>query len=208
MAINDILEVKFFCYFPPQSSVNVRHYISDFSTPISPSAQVTADSFSLTASSAYKSTINAGAKYVGCVIRKLNPALPHGDPVQSLVGAGPGLVPGDALPTQVCGLITIRTATAGRQGRGRLYFPFLSETDNALGGVPTAGFVTGLQAVADVFKDTEDVLDGINSETWTPCVFRPITGLPRRVTAMIARARWATQRRRGGFGSIEIEPLS
>jgi len=103
----------------------------------------------------------------------------------------------DLLPPQTALVITLRTAQAGKQFRGRVYLPGYCEASNAVGGNSSAtsegvAFVTAIQAalVASGLN-----LGVIHRPTAAPL---PVTaGFITPVTAIVCRdAVWDTQRRR------------
>jgi hypothetical protein len=92
----------------------------------------------------YKAFVNAGCQFAGVAIRDLRTA---GMPlVQSTGAATPGTGAGLALPPGVSAVITLRTANAGRNFRGRAYLPGLDSTSlNANTGNFSAAFQTAAQ---------------------------------------------------------------
>lgn len=93
---------------------------------------------------AYKANVNAGAALAGVALRDLRSAgLPL---VQSTGAATAGTGTGVALPPGTAAVITLRTANAGRNFRGRIYLPGLDSTDMNLNtGNFTAAFQTNAQ---------------------------------------------------------------
>lgn len=92
----------------------------------------------------YKVNVNAGCAFAGVAIRDLRTA---GMPLVQSTGAvtaGTGL--GVALPPGTSAVITLRTANAGRNFRGRVYLPGLDSGDlNANTGNFTAAMQTNAQ---------------------------------------------------------------
>lgn len=66
--------------------------------------------------------------------------------VSSTAAGGAGTAVGDRLPNQIAICLTMRTARAGKAFRGRNYWPGLSESASAPGGVLTAGAHTSILA--------------------------------------------------------------
>lgn len=95
----------------------------------------------------WKANINSGVSLTGVSLRDLRSAnLPL---VTSTGAATPGTGAGTALPPGDALVVTLRTAQAGRQFRGRVYLPGLDSTALAAGGVAAAATVTNSKAFVD-----------------------------------------------------------
>ena len=115
---------------------------------------------------------------------------------------------GFELPTQVRGLISWKTALAGRAYRGRSYLPTPTVTFNTVDGGPTstcltawAGFATFLQA---------PVVTG--GSTWVPGIYHRvptavISSIFDQFTGATVSSFFATQRRSGRFGRPNNPPF-
>ena len=133
-------------------------------------------------------------------VQKLRP-LPMLVEVCTANDVGPGVVLGEALPRQSAGLIRLKSAMAGRSGRGRAYIPFPGEADNTVGAVPTPGYGTRLAILAGLLGSAVDVTEGVNTEAWAPVVFHRTTGTADLIVATQVINLWHTQRRRGSLGA-------
>lgn len=84
--------------------------------------------------------LNTGVSFAGVDLRDLRsinqPIVQSTGAAIAGTGAGTALPPGDALT------VTLRTATVGRNSRGRVYLPGFDSTAMASGGVAAAGTVT------------------------------------------------------------------
>lgn len=93
---------------------------------------------------AYKPYVNAGCQLARVDMRDLNTA--NKPLVSSTGGATSGTGAGLALPPAVAAVISLKTASAGRGFRGRIYLPGLdSTTMNTTTGVFLAAFQTAAQ---------------------------------------------------------------
>lgn len=107
---------------------------------------------------------------------------------------GDGLESNPPAPAQVAGIITLRTSTGGRSGRGRMYIGGMSATLlNSDGtGWNTAG---SFQTAADAFQAA--LIGG--SVTVGLCVYSPTDNAGRPVTTLVARETYlGTIRSRAG----------
>jgi len=172
------------------------------------------------------STLDSVASALGSQIRLLIPPLMssaatlYGVSVRALKGATretpawyrnptPGTVSGEILPAQLTGLVSMYTAYAGRQGRGRNYLPFPADSSND-DGVPTSGYHDVLTAYA-LFLSEPLVTSTDVEFTLIPGLFPLLAGDPpaRGFVPFVettASIYWATQRRRGEFGRVNTLP--
>lgn len=153
----------------------------------------------------YKAVLSEEAEYYGVSLGRVLPA-PKTVPAKNISARGVGDVAGDMLPGQVSGIISFATAFAGRKFRGRVFIPFPSETDNAA-HIPVAGYGTRLQALATAMLAPLTVTAGASSATFTPFLFHRNDGSSTKITTMLAKRLWATQRRRGDFGQRNPPPF-
>jgi hypothetical protein len=209
MAVGDIIEAKVGCFDASlQAGLNIRHY--RIGTQTNPGLDlpyfVAAGELTVILSPLYKALLSVQAAYMGVSIRRLSP-LPATNEFADTALAGPGLVAGDQLPTQVAGLITFRGIASGIAGRGRIYVPFPGEEDSSPGGVTTTDYQNRLQALANAWANTLVVTEGVNQWELDPIILRRATFEFQELITGIARIPWATQRRRGGFGKTNSLPF-
>lgn len=148
-----------------------------------------------------------GADYQGTRVRRVFP--PNNDQwAISTALAGPGTAGTIALPTQSCGLIRFTGPFLGKHAEGRTYVPFPSASDNQTHGIPTASYVTRLNALGSDMV-TPFTVNGTGSRTIN---FRP--GLVQRpsftmtlITIGLGQPSWATQKRRGEYGRTNKSPI-
>lgn len=166
--------------------------------------------------SAFKTALvkNTSGGLLYCAVDDINISLLRATDVYPGTAAGAelsfaainGADTGDPLPWQCAGVISWRTALAGKSYRGRTYIPGPSEGDT-LGGLVTAQYIADLNAVVTqmlaVFGPA-----GSNTDWRFSIISRIANGVPRAapvgtpVISGVARSVFYTQRRRVlGVGS-------
>lgn len=206
-AIDDVIEVKVYCFKSPQLSVNVRHYKATAEAGTGATPANVAFAVDNHIATTLKLLLSAQANYKGVSVQRIAP-LPKDVPTYDATGAGAGGVAGDALPTQTCGIFTLRTANAGRAYRGRMYVPFPGEGSSTVDGLPTAIYLGDLTTYADKWLDSITAGGGGNTTTFSPVlVNKNFPGVIPALVSQITRAKWATQRRRGSYGQGNVSPV-
>ena len=131
-----------------------------------------------------------------------------GTAFQSTGAAAPGTSASTALPDEMAAVITLRTATRGPSGRGRVYIPGWATNAEGAGGVIVATAVTALAAFAVLLSSTINTVIGpwVIALPARQSYTSPTTGrqfparaaTTRLVTAAPVRDNhWDSQRRRG-----------
>lgn len=199
LALGEIYMARLYCQAGVQAGINVRHYkivaIGNPANEVDDLAVVLDNALA----GLYKNLLSVNASWIGVNIQRVYP-LPPTVAVGANANAGPGLVVGDILPGQTAGLISLRTAFAGRSFRGRAYIPFPSESDSQPSGVPSAAYMTSLAAIADILVQDQEFGDPANPATARPVIWSRKDTVPNDITGAVTRNGWATQRRRGFFG--------
>lgn len=207
MPLNDILQVRILCVEGAQIAFNVQHAQITTVTPPEPTYQEIATFVNGLLAAPYKSVMTSASQYRGIGVQRLFP-LPLSLESVEVGSAGNGSVVGDAMPPQVAGLISLRTDFGGRAFRGRLYVPFPGEADNAATGVPTAGYLTGINAIG-LFFPTAHVVPGGGGGNLT-IRFGVYHRALHTITPIMERRlspNWATQRRRSTLGRPNAPPF-
>lgn len=209
VAVNDLLEVKFFCTFNGQLGLNVRHWKVTAVTGTARTTQQIVDELSAFMAPYYKTLMHDEATYYGAGIKRLLPQ-PASAPEFSAAGAGPGVAGPTPTPSQVSGVVTLTSDFAGRSNRGRAYAPFPAEEDTApLTGRPTLQYFNALTTLGAGLRSTlvSPVGGGANSATYAPVIYHRLTGQTTPITGSRANAKWGTQRRRGDYGALNPNPF-
>jgi hypothetical protein len=204
MPVDDVLQIKPNCRLTNQLGLNILHYRVATVVGAEPTYQETADAISTTFAPAYKALLTSQASYQGLGVQRVRPG-PLSLEAFSTNGFGPGGGGGDPLPSQVAGILTKQTNLAGRKFRGRVYVPFPSEQENTGAGVPNLAYVTNLIILAAILVATQTVTGVAGTFTLQPVIFHRV-GVPAvtLITAVRPNPVWATQRRRGAYGSLNF----
>lgn len=210
LVAGDKIEVKIFCKLTPQIGLNVRHYEVG-AWPVGPTDQAVANAISLKFAPVYTPLLALPAQFFGVAVGKLTGGvfMPFASSTSGQAMGGAGF---ETLPAQVTGLITLRTALPGRANRGRAYIPFPSEdgSNGAAFPAPTGGYLGQLANIGVLFQQivfTNAQLPPTGGTLLGQIFHR--SGLPtfEPITSYVARAAWATQRRRGAFGEQNPDPF-
>lgn len=200
-----VVEVRAFAYMINQLAVNRVRYRcasivgagvtdSDFATLMSTSLEAL-----------YKDVMSASANFIGVQCQILRPTrLPE---VTEQADFGPGLNAGDPLPPQTAALISFKTNSATRAGRGRIYIPFLSETTANPDGRPSAVQIAALEALATVWATTKAPTVGADTSNMVPVIASADGLLPKDITDFRVRPYWATMRRRSFANRPDVLPF-
>lgn len=206
--VGDIYEVRFFCEDLPrrQASVNVRHYRIVTVAGSGATNQVIADFLSSQFNGEYKALLSAVSQYRGCGVRRIKP-LPAETETFSSTGQGSGVGDGNPLPTQTCGVITLRTSLGGPRYRGRVYVPFASEGQNSVDGLPEAAYITLLNNLGAKLIAGMTPGSGGNTVDMLPIIYSRKFGTSQDVITFVSRSKWGTQRSRGSYGATNSSPV-
>lgn len=205
LTVGDLLKGVFACYTPGQVGLNDYFWKVAGLTGAGPFTMedliVGMDTLAATDYTAY---LSVEANFYGISLKRLSPT--PSQPVET--GAlRPGSLSGGLTGKQVSPIITRRTATAGRGGRGRLFLPFPDATL-----ITTLGEFspTGIGLAAGIAADF------LTLRTFTPpsllgyqlqpvLVTRAVPG-GIDIVASLPRTKIANQRRRGDFGRANSLP--
>lgn len=203
LATGQVIETKVFCVLGEQISVNVRHW-SPASVGASPSTDVDFSvGFAAAAKAAYPGILSENAQFYASTVQIIRPsaflALGTRDVTQ-------GTRDGDALPSQVAGLLKLTTSKAGRAFRGRVYLPFPSEEDNDPTGRPGATYITNATTFSQLYTQVINISIGGRTAVVAPVIYHRGAGNVDLVTGSVTRLFWATQRRRSRINQPDRLP--
>lgn len=201
MLIGDVVRVKVYCSFQDQIAINVRHIKATFDVTGGAELFEVAAQISGTLAGDYKALMVVGARFRGVGCQRVLPA-PLSIEEFSAAGAGEGERDSDPLPTQTCGLVSLRTPLAGPRFRGRNYIPFPAEVDNEADGKPSDGYILGLSVIGGFWIAPHTTVGGSGSTTWRAAL-NPL-GVASFINFQAPRDGWATQRRRSFFGAANV----
>jgi hypothetical protein len=219
-ALGNVYQIRAYCYdIPPiQLAVNTWYMqITDATGVGTMTEQSMTDSLSILWAARYKPCISNGSSYYGLSAQFISGPKPLPVALTSIAGQGIGTGGAGTLPNQVTGLISFKTALAGKHYRGRIYTPFLPKPAADVDGLMTTAFAAIITAnMANFFPALESIVSGANSVTGAYFVRAAIqVALPplpktityNRITRATVPVKFATIRRRGQFGRINPPPF-
>lgn len=204
---SDIVEVR--CVMSAlgqQVGMNVHHYVARLVVTGGCSCQELALAYDQVISPFYKNLLSSNAFWRGVAVRNLAP--PKTIEFISNGFAAVGNSGPDLLPTQTRYLISKYSQLAGPENRGRVYPPFPPNTASDTNGVLTAGFLVVLQALASQLLLSRTIVGATGQTTFDPIIKHSGPyGPGREVVSVVARNRFATQRRSGAYGRQNANPF-
>jgi hypothetical protein len=206
--VGDILQAKTYTYFQGQLGITSVHYRVTAAAGTETSQLVVAeyDTFQATQ---YKALITNAALYRGVTLQKIKTTIES--LAISITNSGVGTGGATAGPTQVAGLITKRSNLAGRHGRGRVYIPFPDASAfGALTSQPTGAYLTALANLAAKMFVNPYTFFTAPLLQLEPIIANPtvlIVGSWPVITTTTQQPKWATQRRRGDYGRLNVLPF-
>jgi hypothetical protein len=207
LVVNDICKVTFDIVGLNGQTALPSVYYRVTNIAGAPSDQDLANSLDLLITPNLLPVLNALATYRNVIVQKIAP-LPIFMRVFSAASTGPGTGGPVPCPQQVSPLISWVTGVPGRAGEGRFYSPF----------PPTSGINTLTGQVNPIFRASLAAL-GASLVTFTNFGVVPNTGNVQMVlfhratltgtpiTNLVARTKWATQKRRGDYGRVNAPPI-
>jgi hypothetical protein len=156
----------------------------------------------------YKVLINNNAEYRGSSFKRVTAPLPANMPAFSVANAGVGIAGAVAAPKQTAGLIKLNTIYTGKHNRGRQYVPFPATADVAGNGAPSAGYLIALGALATQLTTSPFIIVVAgNTASFEPVIWspRPLSSVVP-IVSFLAETHFATQRRRGDYGRVNVSP--
>jgi len=206
LAGGDICRLRIACYTANQVGINVVHWqVTSLTGTGRTDAQV-ADDFNTDLAPRYKTVLSAQARFRGVSFQRILPLPPTFPQIVTTLD-GVGLVAGDMAPTQTSGIVSAKTEFAGAKYRGRVYIPFPGEASSDSNGIPIAQYVTDIEDIGDELYTSIVLGGGGNTVTLTPVIYHRSTATATKIDGFVARAKWATQRRRGSFGQVNPTPF-
>jgi len=205
LAPGEIWSTKIHCYTASQLSINTIHWKVVATTGTSATDLQLADAVDAAVAAPYKVLLANAATYYGVKAVRYSPKA-TAIPQYVDANAGVGVAGANILPTQVCGLARLYTQTIGRVGRGRFYVPFpdasfvTAEEPNAAYRAAVTNLTTAILGITVIGAG-----GNVASIQWVIAGKKNFgTGYP--VTTLISGTKWATQRRRGDYGRINLVP--
>lgn len=212
-ASGDILQVRIGSYTPNQEGLNILHYKVGILTTGGATLQEIATTLDGLMSIPYPAWLAIGSRYAGVGVTNITPprTVEYTSVVNDSPGAGIGMV-----PTQVSGLVQIKTFLGGASNRGRIFPPFPGADGVAATGGMNAMGLARLGAIAAAIPVTDTIVGMTGSTQIVLVVLHSTTTYPGGVAtptptnavSLKAIPAYATQRRRGQFGRLNAAPFS
>jgi len=200
----DVLRVRYVSFSVDQVAINTLHYTVISTTGAGATLQEIASAFMADVNVAYKGTQTPNSTFRGTGVRNMTP--PRTLEFTSIAGTGVGTVAANELPRQVTALFNFRTFLAGKKERGRIYLPFVPATFADGAGNSTAAATTAYTALLTAMLISRNVVGAGGNTLLNQCI-RHADGTMSVVQTHTYTGRFATQRRRGNYGRLNIIPL-
>lgn len=154
-----------------------------------------------------KAMMSTRSTYNGVQAKILGGSLIARQAVGFISSAGAGTTGSTDLPQQTAGLSSLRTATPGRKGRGRVYWPFPSQSFVGANGQPTNPYISLITAINTALLAIAGISVGGRTATvvWVVTNKALTTNFP--ILQTISETGFATCRRRGAFGRPNAPPI-
>lgn len=204
MAVNDLYQVTFTWESKDGVAQNVRHYEIAQQPGADPFPEAVAAGADAAIVIHYAACVSVHAKYVATRAQRIS--IVDGSPLgafgESYISTAlPGNVPGDKLPGQCAGVLTLRTQLAGPRRRGRFYTSFPSESHSDADGLPTPAYVALLTTLGArlVEQITASAMGG--AAILRPVIYSAAGAVTTPLIGTTSRLVFGSQRRRRhGFG--------
>lgn len=190
MAVNDIYQLTIVQSLHGQKILNVLHYKATQAPSSGTYEAALIQAFGVIAIPSLKAFQSEELNHEALAVQKIWP-LPPTHATLDTTYSGPGLIPGDSLPTSVTSVITKVTAFAGRKYRGRVYVagvPVTSENDSQL--------QVGDLAVLGAFAENLDNGIGAVGASFQPVLWHRSSNTSDNLIDAVARPILRNQRRR------------
>jgi hypothetical protein len=154
--------------------------------------------------------LHTTSRFYGIKLAKIFP-LPAPMPVEDRPNVA-GVLANSPTPSQTRPLISWTTDLAGRAFRGRIYLPSPdSSRVDATTVAPTPALVGLMVTLGSLLGGNIPVAVGANSTRWIPVIAHRSKTVPRvytftPITGSFADTVFATQRRSGGTGRVNVNP--
>lgn len=212
LQVNDVIQVTHVCYLTDQVGLNVRHYqVESRSTTGTNMLSLFYDALvALGIGMAYRNLLTNTASYRGFKMRIVQPVLSI--ELGFTDGQGFGSAGVSPLPRQCAGFIRLRSNTPGHGKSGRVYVPFPDEADCQPNGKPEDNYMNNLEALGDKLRTpiaygAGGVISPIIYSRPMPLRVPPRAWSFSTIRSQLPVRAFATQRRRGSFGRVNVDPL-
>jgi len=206
LAVNDIVQMRVCVTNGAQTAYNLWHYKVTAIAGASLAIDLVTAGFSTQTHNLYKALFAGTSRFRGVGGKRLTPTPTLEYPVTGQAGFGTLL--GDDLPSGTAGVVTKRSLTPGRAGRGRAFLPFPPESQNDPTGVPSVAYQTAVDNLCAVTLTNVAVVIGADAVTLSPIILKrtnPAASL--LVDSRVVRSIWSNLHSRGPYGKANAPPF-
>lgn len=206
LALGDILKTRIVTFMNDQLGEMVMHHrVASVGSPAATDADF-CGMFDAAVAPLLKAIISSQTQYIGVGVQHIWP-LPLIVETTTRANFGVGTNGAASNPTQVSGLIHWKTVKAGRAFRGRSYVPFPSGIYTAADGQPGGTYVADLGNLLGAMGSNYVVTTGGRLATVVSTLWHRVTHTYDDILSGAASGRYATQRRRGDMGRLNVVPF-
>jgi hypothetical protein len=194
------IELRIRTYCRGQLGENVYYYINP---PASPSEFIypALQAWLAAAVPAYQALMNNTAFTQDATLNTWDTAFTRGLTYFSQPNIAFGIAGASIAPTQVSGLITRRVLSSVKRRTGRVYIPFPSTADISSGEVPASTYTAALVNLQQILMPLNAPYITPDGNEWWPASRSSKDGVFRPLIDCRMHHLWATQRRRGDYGT-------
>jgi hypothetical protein len=206
MPVGDTFRVRRVVREQDQTAFNIGYWQIAAISAATPSDAAIAAGFDALFSPLYQALLPAVATYRGTGVQYIGPGAERVEAV-STSGLTVGSNESEPLPTQVAGLISLRTNLAGRANRGRVYIPFPYEDASDGPSQPNATYLLALDSMATAIVTPLVVGTGATACTLKPVIYHRASETLTDIVGYLVRSFWATIRKRSEAGKGDAVPF-
>jgi hypothetical protein len=206
LAIDDHLEIDIYCTMDQQVA-QTKRYLNVNSVGGVATLENQIAALTSVISGGYESLLSDQASFYGIRVRDITGPTPsYWVTHESTVS---GMIAGDPLPKQTCGLLRLFAEDGTRRDQNRIYVPFPGgDANTSPSGRPSAAYIADLDLLALIFTGLIAINDGAGNSSSLD--FGILKSGPARIESYVAHVpgrQWATQRRRGDYGAFNSLPF-
>jgi len=213
IANGDLLSARVWWTLGNQAAVCTLNYACVSHVGASATDQDFATAMDVNLSALWRSLVPPGVVYNGTQVyfryRGAGVFLPA--PVKGIGASGVGTATLGNVPRNACLMMKYSTVIRGPGGRGRLYFPFVSNDYVAADGEPNNAYAVLVNSAASNFLNPLVIGGGGNTATLVWSLFRNHKGTYPTVTGQIVNAEASDKigqmHKRGDFGRANASPI-
>jgi len=209
----EIFQISYYFARGDNRAAVTRYYRSFGATNAGPSDNFAAAAFAARYEPLFLPLMDGTTTMQGVAVYHVN-ITPQPPPGLGLGSGSAGTASGDALPPAVAGLVSLYPLEGSRMAWGRVYVPYAAAGDNGSSAVPTASYLTRLDALGaeiitqrTISEPASGVPGGARTVTYAAVLWHGPGLAFTRALAYKSRPKWATQRRRALPPYVQFSPF-